>query len=91
MQSTGGQKRRIQWKQTFQGNKREKRKKKIDSAVERETGQAHLLLPSSENEDGGESHPADEGQKTHAAQTHDTNKTTSRRLSLFQHTRTTKE
>lgn len=53
---------------------------------------AHLLLPSGENEDGGESHPADEGQKTHAAQTYDTNKTSSRAAdSLFQHTRTTKE
>ncbi len=43
---------------------------------------AHLLLPSGENEDGGESHPADEGQKTHAAQNHDTNKTSSSRFFL---------
>lgn len=76
MQSTGGQKRRIQWKQTFQSNKREKKKEKnwLCSGM---WDRAHLLLPSGENEDGGESHPADEGQKTHAAQTHDTNKSSS--------------
>jgi hypothetical protein len=41
VQSTGGQKRRIQWKQAFQRNKREKRKK-IDSAVECETGRTYF-------------------------------------------------